>query len=136
MTTFIEEIYEQLKDIRYISSDDFSETYLHRCPSYYRSLKARNQEAGTETLVILMESLGHQAGVMRTGRSTPHLEKVAACYEALGVRVGEEIARRSVQKYQTSKWVRDTLVRIIAEINGNTRNTQRERDETPPIIFF
>lgn len=131
MTTFIEEIYEQLKDITHISSDEFSERYLNRCPSYYRSLKARNQEAGTETLVILMESLGHQARVMRTGRSTPHLEKVSSRYETLGVRVGEEIAKRSMQQHQTSKWVRETIFRSIAEINEN----KRPSDGTPPIII-
>ena len=136
MTTFIEEIYEQVTAIRYISTDDFSCEYLDKNPSYYRSLKSRHMEPSTSVLLTLMEHLGKQATVMRAGRSHQMLQQVAERYEALGVKVGKEITRRSFREKETSKWVRETLVRIVNSISDE-RNPDRDdsRFSAPAIII-
>jgi hypothetical protein len=50
--------------------------------------------------------------------------------------VGREIARRSLQQVQHSRWVRETLYRIINNIKSE-REQQRDagRWSAPPIII-
>lgn len=134
--TVLENIYPQVAAIRQISTDEFSKDFLGMGASYYRSMKARQLNASTSVLVTLMERLGEQAIVMRSGKPQTLLLRLADRYEALGEEVGREIARRSFQKAQHSKWVRETLYRIV-----NNINSERERERgagiwsAPPIII-
>ena len=134
--TFLEKIYPQVAAIRQISTDEFSKDFLGMGASYYRSMKARQLDASTSVLVTLMERLGELAIVMRSGKPQTLLLRVADRYEALGEEVGQEIARRSLQQAQHSKWVRETLYRIVNNINSER---ERERDagmwSAPPIII-
>lgn len=134
--TFLEGIYPQLSNIRQISTDEFSKNFLGMGASYYRSMKARGLEPSTAVLVTLMARLGEQAIVMRTGKPHSLLLRVAERYEALGEEVGREIARRSLQQVQHSLWVRETLYRIINNINSE-REQQRDagRWSALPIII-
>lgn len=134
--TFLEGIYPQVSNIRQINSDEFSTDFLGMGSSYYRSMKARGLEPSTAVLVTLMSRLGEQAIVMRTGSPHSLLLRVAEKYEALGEEVGREIARRSLQQVNQSKWVRETLYRIVNGVNGD-REQQRDagRYSAPPIII-
>lgn len=136
MTTFIEQVYEQIADIRYISTDDFSRDYLNKNPSYYRSLKSRHMEPSTSVLMTLMEHLGHHASVMRMGKSHQMLQRLAEKYEAIGEQVGKEIAVRSFQQKKQSKWVRETLVRIINNINKEKENSVDDSRYSAPAIII
>ena len=134
--TFLEGIYPQVAAIRQISTDEFSKDFLGMGASYYRSMKARGLEPSTVVLVTLMERLGQQAIVMRSGKAQTLLLRVAERYEAVGEEVGREIARRSLQQVQHSRWVRETLYRIINNIKSE-REQQRDagRWSAPPIII-
>ena len=132
--TFLEQIYPQVAAIRQISTDEFSKNFLGMGASYYRSMKARNLDASTSVLVTLMERLGDQAIVMRSGKPQTLLLRVANRYEALGEEVGREIARRSLQQAEQSKWVRETLLRIISNINSE-RVSDDDTWSAPPIII-
>ena len=134
--TFLEKIYLQVAAIRQISTDEFSKDFLGMGASYYRSMKARGLEPSTVVLVTLMERLGQQAIVMRSGKAQTLLLRVAERYEAVGEEVGREIARRSLQQVQHSRWVRETLYRIVNNINSE-REQQRDagRWSAPPIII-
>ena len=134
--TFLEGIYPQVAAIRQISTDEFSKDFLGMGPSYYRSMKARGLEPSTAVLVTLMSRLGEQAIVMRTGSPHSLLLRAAEKYEALGEEVGREIARRSLQQVTQSKWVRETLQRIVNGVNSD-REQQRDagRYSAPPIII-
>ena len=104
--------------------------------SYYRSMKARGLEPSTAVLVTLMERLGQQAIVMRSGKPQTLLLRVADRYEALGEEVGREIARRSLQQAQHSKWGRETLYRIVSNIiNEREQEYDAGRWSAPPIII-
>ena len=134
--TFLEQIYPQVAAIRQISTDEFSKDFLGMGASYYRSMKARNLNASTSVLVTLMERLGEQAIVMRSGKPQTLLLRVADRYEALGEEVGREIARRSLQQAQHSKWVRETLYRIVSNIiNEREQEYDAGRWSAPPIII-
>ena len=134
--TFLENIYPQVAAIRQISTDEFSKDFLGMGASYYRSMKARSLEPSTAVLVTLMERLGEQAIVMRSGKPQTLLLRVADRYEKLGEEVGQEIARRALMQAQHSKWVRETLYRIVNNINSER---EHERDAgmwlAPPIII-
>lgn len=135
--TFLEGIYPQVAAIRQISTDEFSKDFLGMGASYYRSMKARGLDASTAVLVTLMSRLGEQAIVMRAGSPHSLLLRVADRYEALGEEVGREIARRSLQQVKHSKWVRETLQRIVNGVNGD-REQQRDAGRAwsaPPIII-
>lgn len=134
--TFLEQIYPQVAAIRQISTDKFSKDFLGMAASYYRSMKARQMDASTSVLVTLMERLGQRAEAMRSGKAQPFLMLVADKYEALAVEVGHEIARRSLQQCQHSQWVKQTLLKIVNEINSerNDENGQ-EHWSVPPMII-
>jgi hypothetical protein len=134
--TFLEGIYPQVAAIRQISTDEFSKDFLGMGASYYRSMKARQLNASTSVLVTLMERLGEQAIVMRTGSPHSLILRAAEKYEKLGEEVGREIARRSLQQVNQRKWVRETLYRIVNGVNAD-REQQRDagRWSAPPIII-
>lgn len=134
--TFLEKIYPKVSAIKHISGDDFSKEFLGASSSYYRSMKSRNIDASTGVLVTLMERLGQRAQAMRSGKAQPFLMLVADKYEALAVEVGHEIARRSLQQCQHSQWVKQTLLRIVNEINSDRHDeSDQEHWSVPPIII-
>lgn len=134
--TFLEKIYPKVSAIKQISGDDFSKEFLGVSSSYYRSMKSRNIDASTGVLVTLMERLGQRAQAMRSGKAQPFLMLVADKYEALAVEVGHEIARRSLQQCQHSQWVKQTLLRIVNEINSDRHDeSDQEHWSVPPIII-
>lgn len=134
--TFLEQIYPQVAAIRQISTDKFSKDFLGMAPSYYRSMKARQMDASTSVLVTLMERLSEQAIVMRSGKQHTLLLRVADRYEALGEEVGREIARRSLQQCQHSQWVKQTLLKIVNEINSDRNDESgQEHWSVPPLII-
>lgn len=134
--TFLEQIYPQVAAIRQISTDEFSKDFLGMAASYYRSMKARQIDASTSVLVTLMERLGEQAIVMRSGKPQTLLLRVADKYEALAVEVGHEIALRSLQQCQHSQWVKQTLLKIVNEINSDRHDeSDQEHWSVPPIII-
>jgi hypothetical protein len=134
--TFLEKIYLKVSAIKQISGDDFSKEFLGVSSSYYRSMKSRNIDASTGVLVTLMERLGQRAQAMRSGKAEPFLMLVGDKYEALAVEVGHEIARRSLHQCQHSQWVKQTLLKIVNEINSD-RHDQNDQENwsVPPIII-
>ncbi len=133
MTILIEHIYNQVADIHYLTQDQFSlELCGSKHPSYLRSMKARHTEASTAVLMNLMEALHQRANAMRQGNPHSVLMNTAVKYDDLANEVGEEIAKRSLKQTETSKWVREALVRIINSLNED----KSSRNYTsPPIII-
>ena len=133
MTILIERIYIQVADINYISQDEFSTEFCGATKSYLRSMKTRQMEASTSVLMTLMEALHQRANAMRAGNNTHQvLQRAAAKYDALADEVCEEIAKRSLKQTETSKWVRESLVRIINTLNDEKSS---KNYSTPPIII-
>ena len=132
MTILIERIYHQTNDISPITQDEFSTQFCGATKSYLRSMKARQTEASTSVLMNLMEALHQRANAMRQGNTHSVLTKAAARYDALANEVGEEIAKRSLNQNETSKWVREALVRIINSLNEDKSSKSYS---TPPIII-
>lgn len=134
--TFLEEIYPKVSAIKQISTDEFSVEFLDMGASYYRSMKSRQIDASTAVLMMLMERLGQKAEMMRSGRSQAFLLRVAERYEAAGVEVGREIARRSLLHSQHTPWVRQTLLRIVNDINAeHTAKWPDDNFSAPTIII-
>ena len=132
MTILIERIYNQVADINYISQDEFSTEFCGATKSYLRSMKTRQMEASTSVLMTLMEALHQRANAMRQGNTHSVLTRAAARYDALANEVGEEIAKRSLKQNETSKWVREALVRIINSLNEDKSSKSYQ---APPIII-
>ena len=132
--TFIDEIYRELNAVSPISTDEFSTKYLAKNKSYLRSMRARSLESSTGTLLKLMETLHAESETLRYGNSNKLLHQVAMKKAALALRTGEEIAARSLSQASTSKWVRETLVRIIAGINASAAPSEDNYEELPIII--
>lgn len=133
MTILIERIYNQVADINYISQDEFSTEFCGATKSYLRSMKTRQMEASTSVLMTLMEALHQRANAMRAGNNTHQvLQRAAAKYDALANEVGAEIARRSLRQTETSRWVREALVRIINTLN---EDKSHKNYSTPPIVI-
>lgn len=133
MTIFIDHIYNKVADIHYLTQDQFSlELCGSKHPSYLRSMKSKRTEASITVLLNLMEALHQRANAMSHGNSHSVLLNAAKKYDALANEVGEEIAKRSLKQNETSKWVRDSLVRIIKSLNDDK---SASNNSTPPIII-
>jgi hypothetical protein len=128
----IERIYQEVAAIAHISQDEFSVHFCKTKPSYLRSMKCRQRESSTAVLVALMENLHRRATEIQRGNSHKVLHMAAEKYEALANEVGVEIAKRSLKQTETSKWVREALVRIINTLNDEKSSKSYS---TPPIII-
>jgi hypothetical protein len=131
----IERIYQEVAAIAHISQDEFSVQFCKTKPSYLRSMKCRQRESSTAVLFALMENLHRRAVEIQRGNSHNVLRMAAEKYEALANEVGVEIARRSMKNAEASKWVRETILRIIGNINESKENLSSDQYETPPIII-
>ena len=134
MTTFIEQVYEQIADIRYISTDDFSRDYLGKHPSYYRSLKSRHIEASTTALLSLLEALEKQATILKSRNSHPLMHSIAQKYEELGNIVCEEIAKRVLKNAISSAWTQKILIAVTNNLTVSSNNPVPIKG-TPIIIY-
>ena len=131
----IEHIYNKIIEISHISQDEFSVQFCESKPSYLRSMKCRQRESSTAVLVALMENLHRRATEIQRGNSHNVLRMAAEKYEALANEVGVEIARRSMKNAESSKWVRETILRIIGNINESKENSSSNQYDSPPIII-
>jgi hypothetical protein len=129
--TFTENIYHQLTDLTYVSTDQFSTEWLGQSRSYYSSNKARGIEASTTALVKLMNRLTEHKAALERNATHPFLLENAKRYEVLTKLVGKEIANRSMKANVANHAVKDMLVKIVAEINE-----QRNPTALPVIIGF
>lgn len=133
MQISIEDIYNGIVDISYISTDDFSRDFLGMNPSYYRSLKSRGIEPSTTAMIVLMEKLHQRATAIKMGGDSHQvLQKASARYEELAKLVAIEIAHRTLKREQASDWVRKTLLKIISSMNDDRHNSS---GTMPPIII-
>ena len=131
--TFIENIYKQVSDLTYLSTDDFSINWLQQSRSYYSSNKTRGIEASTTVLVKLMNKLTEQKEKLEFNNKKKHMFYLtnANKYADLAKLVGREIASRSIKSNIANKRVKDLLVNIVTEINE-----QRNHNPLPIIIGF
>ena len=129
--TFTENIYHQLTDLTYVSTDQFSTKWLRQSRSYYSSNKARGIEASNTALVKLMNKLTEHKAALEQNAKHPFLLENAKRYEALAKLVGREIANRSIKSNIANHAVKDMLVKIVVEINE-----QRNPTALPVIIGF
>ena len=131
--TFIENIYKQVSDLTYLSTDDFSINWLQQSRSYYSSNKTRGIEASTTVLVKLMNKLTEQKEKLEFNNKKKHMFYLtnANKYNDLAKLVGREIASRSIKSNIANKRVKDLLVNIVTELNE-----QRNHNPLPIIIGF
>ena len=127
--TFTEQIYNQVNNLGYVSSDEFSKYWLGQSRSYYSSNKARGIEASTTALVKLMNRLTEHKAALEQNTAHPFLIENAKRYEVLAKLVGQEIANRSIKSNIANRVVKDMLVKIVAETNE-----QRNPTALPVII--
>lgn len=103
--TFINHIYNQLKDNNVVqSADQFSVDYLKRSPSYYRTLKAQNKEACDEVLQNILSCLTTRASITKGYQNfaNEHSKRVihewVGRIEGIADEVADEIVLRTTQR--------------------------------------
>ena len=129
--TFINYIFNQMTESNLVSStEDFSERYLKRSPSYYRTLKAQQRDANTEVLVNLVSQLASNIEVHKNISAPANdiskqflnewIERCAEIEQA----VADELAKRATRQGTMSKGGLDSflsaLQRIKAQISNQT----------------
>ena len=115
--TFTENIYAKLNDLAYLSTDEFSQSWLGQSRSYYSSNKARGIEASSAALVRLMNKIIEHKSLLEANARHPFILENAKNYELLAREVGREIANRSMKANIANSAVRVMLIKIIAELN-------------------
>ena len=110
--TFIQNIYEEVRNKTNIGTDEFSTDWLGQSRSYYTSLKARNIEASNAALINLMNKLEEQEKALRLGRHEV-LQRGAKEYSVMMDRVALEIAKRSVKHNMATIRVREMVLKAV-----------------------
>ena len=115
--TFIQNIYEEVRNKTNIGTDEFSTDWLGQSRSYYSSNKARGLEASIPALVCLMNKLTEQERALSMRTNHQFLLKAAKQYENIATQVGEEIAKRSMKTNLANQKVKEMLYRICERMN-------------------
>ena len=92
--TFIEEVYTELSKRTPIGTDEFSTEWLGQCRSYYTSIKARDIEASSRSLIHLLNKLTSLQHSLSEGKHDL-LKTVARDHGVLCKKIAEELAKRS-----------------------------------------
>jgi hypothetical protein len=92
--TFIEEVYTELSKRTPIGTDEFSTEWLGQCRSYYTSIKARDIEASSRSLIHLLNKLTSLQHSLSEGKHDL-LKAVARDHGVLCKKIAEELAKRS-----------------------------------------
>ncbi|MGC6452303.1 MAG: DUF6626 family protein [Candidatus Puniceispirillaceae bacterium] len=115
--TFTENIYAKIKNLAYLSTDEFSQSWLGQSRSYYSSNKARGIEASNAALMKLMNKLIEHKSMLEADTRNTFLLKSAEKYELLAREVGRELANRSLAADIASGPANVMLIKIFSELN-------------------
>ena len=108
----IREVFNQIQKLEGpLSSEYFSEEYLHMNKAYYRTLKSRNTEPSSDVLFTLCDVLDRKANNLKKHQM---LSKPAKTYEELADLVAEEIYTRSL-RHAVSKRVQQVFRKKLDE---------------------
>jgi len=125
--TFINHIFNQMTESNLVTStEDFSERYLKRSPSYYRTLKAQQRDANTEVLVNLVSQLASNIEVHKhitapaNDISKQFLnEWIEQCAE-IEKAVADELAMRATRHGTMSKGGLDSFLSALQRIKAQS----------------
>lgn len=119
--TFLEHIYKQAKQHKIVnSSDDFSERFLNRSPSYYRTLKAQRRDANTELLVCMLSNISIQRiQHMTHGSKHPVIIEWLEHWKGIEDQIATEVATRTTNNKALST---DGLKSVIKALQREERN--------------
>jgi hypothetical protein len=95
--TFIEEVYIELCKRTPIGTDQFSTEWLGQCRSYYTSLKSRNIDASSRSLIHLLNKLTLLQQSMSENQHNL-LKAVARDHGRLCEKIAAELAQRSYKQ--------------------------------------
>lgn len=131
-------IYEQLQTIKPINAETFAENYLGTSKSYYRSVKCQNKQGSniSPSMGVLMNLMSklHEEAIIHQSSDHELLKSKATKYDHLAELVGKEIITRTLMNtYEQSNWVKQTLHKIVNEINS--KKTKTDSYDTPPILI-
>ena len=113
----IREVFNQIQKLEGpLSSEYFSEEYLHMNKAYYRTLKSRNTEPSSDVLFTLCDVLDRKANHYKKHRM---LSKPAKTYEELADLVAEEIYTRSL-RHAVSKRVQQVFRKKLDETSNSS----------------
>ena len=132
--TFIQNIYEEVRNKTNIGTDEFSTDWLGQSRSYYTSLKARNIEASNAALINLMNKLEQQEQMMRVGEHQV-LKTVAKEYSVMMDKVALEIAKRSVKHNMATLRVRELVLKAVEGVLEKSDAAVRVHN-IPPIVML
>jgi hypothetical protein len=126
--TFLNHIYTRLEENSVVNNtEDFSERFLLRCPSYYRTLKAQKREACDEVLTNLISQLSAHISISKA-HGTNHkfiAEWIGRC-EDIEKEVADEIAARTTKRGTISTGALTSVIKALQHIE-HKRSTQSKR---------
>lgn len=126
--TFLNHIYNKLENNSVVSNtEEFSENFLMRCPSYYRTLKAQKREACNEVLTNLISQLSAHIDISKKHGSNHQFisEWITRC-EDIQQEVADEIAARTTKRGTISTGALISVIKALQHIE-NKRGNQGKR---------
>lgn len=128
--TFIEEVYTELSKRTPIGTDDFSTEWLGQCRSYYTSIKSRNIDASSRSLIHLLNKLTLLQHSMSQDKHDL-LKAVARDHGRLCEKIAAELAQRSYKKDLACMRTRKL---VLAAVEGLLERKQ-VYEVTPVLIL-
>lgn len=117
--TFIEQVYTELTKRTPINTDDFSKDWLGQSRSYYTSIKSRNMQASSQSLLHLMNKLTLLQQSM-TSQQHQLLRTTGVAHGVLCERIAVELAQRSCSKLVADLPVRRMIFAAFNDLMGHS----------------
>ena len=112
--SFITSIYEKMYDNNLVdSTDHFSQFYLNRCSSYYRTIKAQGRDSGRE----LLTELGNSLAAVRAANDNEPIQQISTL-------VYDELARDITRNNTIANEVLDGVIGSLQNLK-TARTAQR-----------
>ena len=122
----LEIYYKMLSEIYEVSTDDFSEYWLGKSRSYFRSMKSRNIDANTSVLLSLMERVKDTSNRIAMNENIV-LQNAANKYELIAEKIGNEVASNVAALPPLSSWASEKISELLREKCAKSQNGHSRR---------
>ena len=129
--TFIQKIYEEVRNKTNIGTDEFSTDWLGQCKSYYTSIKSRNIQASNNALINLLNKINEEKNLINNKNAHPILQSLVTQYTILEDKLCTEIAERSIKHNICNSSVKKLILKAVNNVLSQTNSTT-----VAPLPFF
>lgn len=132
----INEIYLELNKTMYVSTTSFSVDYLHKSPSYFRTIRYGSNDVPIEVYICLLENLDKKLHEVKVHEQCRVSKVLATKINALIERITKELIKDFLGNFRSSKRARGVLQQGFRSFSFDLQEGLGWNSyEVPPILL-